>query len=77
MQPGDLVRLYDAHSDEKGEGFTVGNLDSSMMGWLVPQGTIAIVIKIVPDRGDGVTCHVLVDGKMGWLYEEECVIIDD
>jgi hypothetical protein len=48
-----------------------------MTGWLVPQGTIAIVMKIVPDRGDGVTCHVLVDGKMGWLYEEECVIIDE
>ena len=74
MKPGDLVRLYEPNRG--GEYFTVGSVNRDLPGWAVPQGTLAVVTEIIPDRGDGVT-HVLVDGKMGWLYEEDCEIVDE
>lgn len=74
MRPGDLVRLYEPTS--RSIDFAIGNLNPDLGGWSVPPGTIAIVTKIIPDRGDGTTCHVLVDGKMGWVYEEDCEMIE-
>jgi len=75
MKPGDLVRLYEPNHG--GEYFTVGNVNRDLSGWAVPQGTVALVTKVIPDRGDGVTCYILVDGKMGWVYEEDCEVIDE
>jgi len=74
MKPGDLVRLYETTDIET---YTVGSLDRDLPGWDIPGGTIALVTKVIPDRGDGVTCYVLVDGKMGWVYEEDCEVIDE
>jgi len=73
MRVGDLVRL----SDDQGDLFTVGSVDMRTFGWFVPQGKIALVVKIIPDRGDGITCHVLVDGKIGWIYEEDCKAVNE
>jgi len=74
VKPGDLVRLYEPNNSNI--DFSIGNLDRGLGGWSVPPGTIAIVTEIIPDHGDGTTYHVLVDGKMGWVYEEDCEMIE-
>ena len=75
MKPGDLVRLRDYRSEV--EDVTVGNLDMNQRGWVVPNGTIALVTKIITGRGDAANYHILVDGKVGWIYEEDCEVIDE
>ena len=74
MKPGDLVRLYESGGTDVMD-YTVGNFSGP--GWDVPGGTIALVIKVVSDKDDGTTCHILVDGKMGWAYEEDCRSVDE
>ena len=75
MKPGDLIRLCDYRPEA--EDVIVGNLDVNQRGWVVPHGTIVMVTKVIPDKGDGVTYHILVDGKTGWVYEEDCELINE
>jgi hypothetical protein len=76
MKKGDLVRLYEDGSSD--EDFTIGSLNPTVEGsWSVPCGTIALVVKVVPDEVGEPTCHILVDGKMGWAYEYDCEVIDE
>lgn len=76
MKPGDLVRLYESGGTDVMD-YTVGSLNPEVEGgWNIPGGTIALVIKVVPDKGDGPTCHILVGGKMGWAYEEDCEVVE-
>ena len=75
MKPGDLVRLYEPSN--RNREFSVGNLNRDLGGWQVPAGTVAMVIEIIPDMGDGVTYHILVDGSMGWVYEDDCEEINE
>ncbi len=75
MKPGDLVRLYEPNRGDV--YFTVGNVDRNQSGWAVPPGTIAVVTNVIPDKGDGVTYHILVDGKLGWVYEEDCEVVNE
>jgi hypothetical protein len=74
MKPGDLVKLYESNPNV--EHFTVGCLDSDG-SWNVDAGTLALVVKILPNRSDGVVCHILIDGKMGWAYKDDCEVIDE
>ena len=75
MKPGDLVRLCDYRPGV--EDVTVGNLDVNQRGWVVPNGTIALVTKVITDRGGAANYHILIDGKVGWIYEEDCEVVNE
>jgi hypothetical protein len=75
MRPGDLVRLCDYRPEV--EDVTVGNLDVNQRGWVVPNGTIALVTKVITDRGGAANYHILIDGKVGWIYEEDCEVFNE
>jgi hypothetical protein len=77
MKPGDLVRVTE---DFNGE-FTVGNMNMNASGFKVPAGSIALVLKIEMnpshDDPDDYHAHILVDGKLGWIYPEDGEVIDE
>jgi hypothetical protein len=73
VKPGDLVRLCDYRPGV--EDVTVGNLDMNQRGWIVPNGTIAVVTKVI--TGKGGPYHILVDGKVGWIFEEDCEVVNE
>ena len=75
MKMGDLVRLYEPANRDS--DFSVGNIDRNLPGWTVPPGSVAMITGITQSRGDGVMFDVVVDGKVGWVYEEDCEAIDD
>ena len=71
MKPGDLVRVTE---DFNGE-FTVGNMNMNASGFKVPAGSIALVLEI--EVNDDQHVHVLVDGKLGWIYPEDVDVVDE
>jgi len=71
MKPGDLVRITE---DFNGE-FTVGNMNMNASGFKVPAGSIALVLKIAVNYDQHV--HILVDGKLGWIYPEDVDMVDE
>ena len=75
MHPGDLVRLYEA--GRRDIDYIVGSFLSGVGGWAVPCGTLAVIIGAIPDLGHGLKYRVLVDGKMGWVYKDDCELVDE
>ena len=71
MKPGDLVRVTEDFNSE----FTVGNMNMNAGGFKVPAGSIALVLEIEVNHDQHV--HVLVDGKLGWIYPEDGEVIDE
>jgi len=71
MRPGDLVRVTE---DFNGE-FTVGNMNMNASGFKVPAGSIALVLEIEVNYDQHV--HILVDGKLGWIYPEDVDVVDE
>ncbi len=71
MKPGDLVRVTE---DFNGE-FTVGNMNMNASGFKVPAGSIALVLEIEVNYDQHV--HILVDGKLGWIYPEDVDVVDE
>ena len=71
MKPGDLVRVTE---DFNGE-FTVGNMNMNASGFKVPAGSIALVLEI--EVNDDQHVHILVDGKLGWIYPEDVDVVDE
>jgi len=71
MKPGDLVRV----SDDGGGEFTVGNLNMTIEPFTVPAGSIALVLEI--EVNDDQHVHILVDGKLGWIYPEDGEVINE
>lgn len=72
MKRGDLVRITDA----VGAGvFTVGNMNMNASGFKVPAGSIALVLESEINSDQHV--HILVDGKLGWIYPEDGEVIDE
>ena len=69
MKPGDLVMLDTA------DNFVVGNMNKNAGGFKVPAGSIALVLKIEmnPSHNDpnDYHAHILVNGKLGWIYPED------
>jgi hypothetical protein len=77
MKAGDLVRI----SGDFGDEFTVGNMNKNAGGFKVPNGSIALVLEIEMNPAhndpDDYHAHILVDGKMGWIYPEDGEVIDE
>ena len=77
MKPGDLVRL---HETSFHDAFTVGSLDmDSFGGFTTPNGSLAVIVKIIEKEGqpDETTYHVMLpDGRIGWVYPEDCEAVD-
>lgn len=78
MKPGDLVRLCEeAHTGVQ----TVGSMNKNSAGFVVPAGSIALVLEIEmntnQDDPDGCSVHILVDGKQGWIYPEDGEVINE
>jgi len=71
MKPGDLVRVTE---DFNGE-FAVGNMNMNASGFKVPAGSIALVLEIEVNYDQHV--HILVDGKLGWIYPEDVDVVDE
>jgi hypothetical protein len=71
MKPGDLVRITE---DFNGQ-FTVGNMNMNASGFKVPAGSIALVLEIEVNYDQHV--HILVDGKLGWIYPEDGEVINE
>jgi hypothetical protein len=78
MKPGDLIRL---RADGYGGTLTVWYIKKNAGGFKVPAGSIALVLKIEmnPSHNDPDDHHVniLVDGKLGWIYPEDCEVINE
>jgi hypothetical protein len=70
MKPGDLVRI----TEDFGGMFTVGNMNMNAGGFKVPAGSIALVLEIEVNHDH---IHILVDGKLGWIYPEGGEVIDE
>lgn len=77
MKKGDLVRLQELAADN----FVVGNMNKNAAGFRVPNGSIALVLKIemnpAHDDLDDYHAHILVDGKLGWIYPEDGEVINE
>ena len=77
MKPGDLVKV----SDDGGDEFTVGNMNKNAGGFKVPTGSIALVLEIEMNPAhndpDDYHAHILVDGKLGWIYPEDGEVINE
>ena len=77
MKPGDLVRLQELAADN----FVVGNMNKNAGGFRVPNGSIALVLKIEMNPAhndpDDYHAHILVNGKLGWIYPEDGKVIDE
>ena len=77
MKPGDLVRV----TEDFGGEFTVGNMNKNAGGFKVPAGSIALVLEIemnpTHNDPDDYHAHILVDGKLGWIYPEDGEVIDE
>ena len=77
MKPGDLVRLQELAADN----FVVGNMNKNAGGFRVPNGSIALVLKIEMNPTHEVLedyhAHILVDGKPGWIYPEDGEVINE
>ena len=79
MKPGDLVRLQELAADN----FVVGNMNKNAGGFRVPNGSIALVLKIEmnPTHNDlddlDYHAHILVNGKLGWIYPEDGEVINE
>jgi phosphotransferase system HPr-like phosphotransfer protein len=71
MKPGDLVRVTEYFNCE----FTVGNMNMNASGFKVPAGSIALVLEI--EVNDDQHVHILVDGKLGWIYPEDGEVINE
>ena len=85
MKPGDLVslsegRMLHPHAPAGGEWFTVGSLITGESGFRVPSGSIALVLSLEarPTHSNPEYCHVhvLVDGRLGWVYPEDGEVIN-
>ena len=78
MKPGDLVRL---RADGYGGTLTVVYIKKKAGVFKVPAGSIALVLKSESGtRHSGPEdhhVHILVDGKMGWIYPEDCEVINE
>ena len=77
MKPGDLVRLQELAADN----FVVGNMNKNAGGFGVPNGSIALVLKIEMNPShndpDDYHAHILVDSKLGWIYPEDGEVINE
>ena len=77
MKPGDLVRLQELAADN----FVVGNMNKNTGGFRVPNGSIALVLKIEMNPShndpDDYHAHILVNGKLGWIYPEDSEMINE
>ena len=77
MKPGDLIRLQELAADN----FVVGNMNKNAGGFRVPNGSIALVLKIEMNPShndpDDYHAHILVNGKQGWIYPEDGKVIDE
>ena len=75
MKPGDLVRLQELAADN----FVVGNMNKNAGGFRVPNGSIALVLKIEmnPAHDHDYHAHILVNGKLGWIYPEDGEVIHE
>jgi hypothetical protein len=77
MKPGDLVRLQQPAADN----FVVGNMNKNAGGFRVPNGSIALVLEIEMNPAhndlDDYHAHILVDGKLGWIYPEDGEVINE
>ena len=77
MKPGDLVRLQALADDN----FVVGNMNKNAGGFRVPNGSIALVLKIEMNPShndpDDYHAHILVNGKLGWIYPEDSEMINE
>jgi hypothetical protein len=75
MKPGDLVMLDTA------DNFAVGNMNKNASGFKVPAGSIALVLKIEMNPShndpDDYHAHILVNGKLGWIYPEDGEAINE
>lgn len=76
MKAGDLVRLSEDHGSPT---FALGNLDQHSVGIMVPDGSLAVILKVVESDEDHneKTFHVMVGGFVGWVYPEDCEAVDD
>ena len=88
MKPGDLVRLSEGIPGRT--WFTVGayngahdfKISASCGGFTVPDGSVALVLRIEADPKFPAPCgevhhrvHVLVNGRAGWVYPEDGEVI--
>jgi len=77
MKAGDLVRI----SGDFGDEFTVGNMNKKACGFKVPNGSIALVLEIEMNPAhndpDVYHAHILVEGRIGWIYKSECEVINE
>ena len=75
MKPGDLVML------DTSDNFVVGNMNKNAGGFKVPAGSIALVLKIEMNPShndpDDYHAHILVNGKLGWVYPEDGEVINE
>ena len=75
MKPGDLVML------DTSDNFVVGNMNKNAGGFKVPAGSIALVLKIEMNPShndpDDYHAHILVNGKLGWIYPEDGEVINE
>ena len=85
MKTGDIVRMREVYTTAPGysnypEEFIVGSLDMNSPGFSIPARSVGIVVKIVEIEGqpDETTLHVMApDGRIGWIYPEDCEVLDD
>jgi len=76
MKPGDLVKLI---QDGLGD-VCVASIDDSGI-WGVDHNTVAVFLNEhhwLNERGhEKKKIRILVKGRIGWIYESECEVIDE
>jgi hypothetical protein len=85
LKPGDLVRMREVYTTASGisnhsEEFFVGSLGMTSPGFPIPAFSVGVVVKVVKleDHPDETVFHVMVpDGRVGWIYPEDCEAIDE
>jgi hypothetical protein len=80
MKPGYLVILNEGNASAS-DHFIVGNTNKNGSGFKVPNGSIALVLKIEMNPShndpDDYHAHVLVNGIVGWVYPEDGEVINE
>lgn len=83
MKPGDLVSLSEGilHVTTAGdEWFIVGSLTTGESGFDVPSDSIALVLSVeagtTHSNPEDCRVHVLIDGRLGWVYPEDVEVVN-
>lgn len=74
MKQGDLVKLL---ADSLGSVMIGTNSDSEKT-WIVGHGTIALFLdNHDEDSLNNKKLMILVEGRVGWIYDDECEVLSD